>query len=642
LPAAHFLTRMGFEPSRISFALWTSIAAAIALVAAWMSGLEHPQWSAMTVFAASQPVKSLLIEKSWFRALGTVVGAAMGVVLVIISGGEPVAVVLGLAVWIGVCTWAGNILRGFVSYGALLAGYTAAMVALLDTTHPDQIVALGIDRLFTVLTGVFTALVVGLVMAPARNKAAVVLQARKLMAVCLRNLANQNARDPVALRAILHDLAILNEALDQYGAGSFANRRAARDIRGIVSVLIAAIIWLKNTPPHTLTESETEGLKSAAEILESTAKARMTLVPLMEANSKLTSQPPLQEIIGNLEGTIRTWLGIDGSDKKIYGSLHKDWTGALQAAVRASASMIVLGALWVVTGWSAGPLLLLGTAIMASLYSTWENPALIMRDVLIGQVLGVCVASLCRWFVWPFATSALDMILMLIPFVVLSGATLAHRRTMLGATDYCMALLLLSQPIYPLSGDLGPWLERAIAVMAAPALTLVVFLTVFPADFSRRKLMMIEAMTRDLQALASSSGLVPDHQVWLSRLHHRLLRLVLWSTRTPHLDLKSEDGAFTIYAVGEAVFLLRHMQLDRALPTYLSRPVGVTLIRIGRLAESPLRAHRMLALLAARLDASNREGAETMRLAANMLIAHLEFFKHGRKRKQGRHHTAVV
>ena len=51
----------------------------------------------------------------------------------------------------------GNVLRGFVAYGTILAGYTAAMVALLDTAHPDHVLALGTDRLLTVLTGVATA-----------------------------------------------------------------------------------------------------------------------------------------------------------------------------------------------------------------------------------------------------------------------------------------------------------------------------------------------------------------------------------------------------------------------------------------------------------------------------------------------------
>src|SRR5256885_5273139 len=66
--------------------------------------------------------------------------------------------VLGLAVWLGLCAGVGNLQRSFVAYGTMLSGYSAAMVALLDFAHPDQVFALGWDRLFTALTRVFAAL----------------------------------------------------------------------------------------------------------------------------------------------------------------------------------------------------------------------------------------------------------------------------------------------------------------------------------------------------------------------------------------------------------------------------------------------------------------------------------------------------
>src|SRR5256885_5029194 len=40
--------------------------------------------------------------------------------------------VLGLAVWLGLCAGVGNLQRSFVAYGTMLSGYSAAMVALLD------------------------------------------------------------------------------------------------------------------------------------------------------------------------------------------------------------------------------------------------------------------------------------------------------------------------------------------------------------------------------------------------------------------------------------------------------------------------------------------------------------------------------
>ena len=124
----------------------------------------------MTVWAVSQPTRGLLIEKSFFRALGTLVGTLFGMLLVWGAGDNQLVLVLGLAGWVGLCTGCGNLLSGLNAYGTLLAGYSASLVALLSIANTADIVSLGIDRLLTVLTGVVVALVVGLVLGRGQDK----------------------------------------------------------------------------------------------------------------------------------------------------------------------------------------------------------------------------------------------------------------------------------------------------------------------------------------------------------------------------------------------------------------------------------------------------------------------------------------
>lgn len=155
------LDRLGFNPARLNFTLRTAFAACCALLIAWLLRLEHPQWSAMTVWAASQPIRGHLLEKSFFRALGTVIGALFSIGLLIATDGNFWAIVIGLSVWIGLCATAGNIIQGIPSYGAVLAGYSAAMVALLHSNFSDSPFAVGVDRVLTVLVGVAVALAIG-------------------------------------------------------------------------------------------------------------------------------------------------------------------------------------------------------------------------------------------------------------------------------------------------------------------------------------------------------------------------------------------------------------------------------------------------------------------------------------------------
>jgi uncharacterized membrane protein YccC len=64
------ITRLGWDIPRLRFAFRTALSACGALLIAWLLKLEHPQWSAMTVWAAAQPVRGQLLEKSLFRMGG--------------------------------------------------------------------------------------------------------------------------------------------------------------------------------------------------------------------------------------------------------------------------------------------------------------------------------------------------------------------------------------------------------------------------------------------------------------------------------------------------------------------------------------------------------------------------------------------
>ena len=154
-----------------------------------------------------------------------------------------------------------------------------------------------------------------------------------------------------------------------------------------------------------------------------------------------------------------------------------------------------------------------------------------MTAVLIGQAFGGVTALACRWLVWPHATGEAELIVMMMPFILSGVLPLSNRRTMAGATDYCLILLLLLQPAYPLTGRFADSLAITAAVVAAPLIALIGFRLVFPADAHRRMTVLIGMMVRELQDLARAPDAAKHHQLWQARLYHRLLRLVRWSEK---------------------------------------------------------------------------------------------------------------
>ncbi|HWK68207.1 MAG TPA: FUSC family protein [Rhizobiaceae bacterium] len=630
------MTGLGFDPERMRYCLRVAFAACLALLVAWLVGLEHPQWSAMTVFAASQPARNLLVEKSFFRAAGTLVGTAVGALLVFVSNGEPAALVIGLSLWVGVCAWLGNLLRGFTAYGTLLAGYSAAMVALLDTGHPENILALGTDRLATMIIGIVVALLTGLLFTPRGTEDPVGGRARRLTAVMLRLMAARldsggSGKLPDQ-DAILREMAAIDEALEPHGAGSMRSRRSARTIRAVVAAQVSALLWLNSARDIPVAKNVSDALMAAARLLEASAPAGEVVAALERAADLSSDFPALHEVVLRLETVLRDRLSVsDGEVRRPRLDhpvvLHRDWIGARHASIRATGVLLLLGAVWVGTGWTAGPYLLLGTAVMATLFSTWDDPAWIMGQVLVGQFFGAIAALACRWLVWPHAGSEIEQIFMLMPFVLLGVLPLAHRKTMFGATDYCMALLLLSQPTFPLAGSFSHSLSMAAAVVSGPLIALLAFRLIFPADAARRMRMVMRSMVEELQDMASAGSAGRRGEIWRARLSHRLLGLVRWAEKSGERDPSPESGALAVLLTGSAVLHMWQIR-DETLPAPgLKRAIDVALARIGAIAHDPERAAGALAAVAIRLEGAAGGRADLLHAASAALRANPAFFR---------------
>jgi uncharacterized membrane protein YccC len=630
----------GFDLPRLRFATRVGLAACLALLAAWAIGLEHPQWSAMTVWAASQPMRGQLLEKSLFRVLGTLLGVAAGVAIAALAVDRPALLVAGLALWVAMCAGLGNTQRSFVAYGTMLAGYSAAMVALLDTAHPDRIYAVGFDRLLTILVGVAIAVIVGLLFTPPDSASAMMVRVRAISARVLRDLAARlrGVGDDLAREqaAILSEMAAIEAALDPHGAGSLRSRRSVRAIRILMLEHVSALLWLRGRAQVVPNRPAGEALTAAADALERSVDGDV-VAAMTAAVAASDAQPALHAVVGGIEAALRLQLAAgDAAARPQLApalSLHRDWIGARQAALRALVAMLATGAIWLLTGWSGGAFMLLGTAIMVSLFSTFDNPAATMRTVFLGQLSGVAGALACHWLVWPLATSALMTVLLIMPFVAVGVLVFAHRRTMMGAFDYNMVLLLLLQPVYPLAGSFPHSMAMGAAVLTGPTLGFLAYRLIYPLSAERRMDMLIASMVGEVQAMAAAKpGAGAGDDVWRVRLHHRLLALVRAADKTTARNVSAIDGSLAVLDVGRAVRRLQELLHDPSLRPTTQTAIRAVLRRLRALATAPERAQHALALIATRLaQADIPDPAVTAAVAS--VAANLDFFRRAAPRR---------
>src|SRR5437763_2806848 len=115
------------EPLLFALRLWASVCLAL-FVAFWLE-LDNPYWAGTSAASVCQPQLGASLRKGWFRMIGTIIGAAMIVVLTAWFPQDRIAFLGLLALWCAICGFLATVLHNFASYAAALAGYTAAIVA---------------------------------------------------------------------------------------------------------------------------------------------------------------------------------------------------------------------------------------------------------------------------------------------------------------------------------------------------------------------------------------------------------------------------------------------------------------------------------------------------------------------------------
>lgn len=85
-----------------------TVAAVAALAVALLLKLECPYWAAMTALIVIQPTRGLLLEKSYYRLIGTAVGSVAGMMM-LLSSRSPAMLTILLALWLAACVGAGNL-----------------------------------------------------------------------------------------------------------------------------------------------------------------------------------------------------------------------------------------------------------------------------------------------------------------------------------------------------------------------------------------------------------------------------------------------------------------------------------------------------------------------------------------------------
>jgi uncharacterized membrane protein YccC len=627
--------------------LWASVCLAL-YIAFWLE-LDTPSWAGTSAAIVCQPQLGASLRKGWFRMIGTVVGAVAIIVLTACFPQDRALFLLGLALWGAACALVATLVRNFSSYGAALAGYTAAIIAsdaLGATGGPrGDVFMLAVTRASEVCLGIVCAGVVlaGTDLGGAKRRLATLFA--DLAAGIAAGFANTLAPTGPGLsdarairRAFIQKVIALDPRIDETLGESAQIRYHSPVLAKAEEGLFAALAGWRAVANHLVQLPSPKRQQEAKTILgllplelrSTNAQSSQWMVRPTEL--RLLCETTARRLIESPHDTPSLRLLADGTAEAFDGMSRAlnglallvadsarpvsrrrgvvrlyvpDWLPALVNAARAFVTIGVVALLWIFTAWPNGSEALTFAVIAVILFALRADQAHAgAMSFLLGTAIATVAAAIINFAVLPnletFAAFSIAIGLWLVP----AGVIAAKWRS--GTLNYMAVYFVpLLAPENQMSYDTVQFYNAALALLAgigAAALSFRLIPQLSPAYRTRR---LLGLTLRDLRRLAR--GHTPSD--WMSRVHGRLA--VMPGEATPL------QGAQLMASLSIGAEILKLRPLARRLGVSADFENALTALAHGKSSTAIARLARLDAALAGN-DHAARE-IEITRARASIL-----------------------
>ncbi|KAF1070950.1 MAG: p-hydroxybenzoic acid efflux pump subunit AaeB [Pseudomonas citronellolis] len=594
----------------LQFASKSILAGALALYLAFRFELHQPQWSLVTVFVVSQPWSGMVLAKSAFRLLGTLVGALASVVIVATLGQAPIPFLLAMAAWLAFCTAGASLLHNFSSYGFVLAGYTAAIIALPSSADPLSVFDQAVARCSEIGLGILCASLVSLLLWPRRLARQLGEQGKGAWEAGLQAAAAHiagRAEHEALMHAMGRIVAVDGQREHAWFEGPLGRRRA-QGLRVLNADLLSLLRAARKVARdwHLLSASAAASVQPWRErvcaVLDS-GETR-TFQPLRE--QVLDALPSLDDALARqcLQGLAQTLAQAHQAQRSleslVYGEVprqvpgvivwHRDIERGVLFGLRSALAFLCVAAFWIVTAWPSGLGAVSITGVVLSLFASRENPASAGFNFLRGIVLSIPLAGIAGLVILPLCDGFAELYVVL--GVPLFLASLCMSRPALAATAsaFCIFYVKNVAPSNLMTYDLARFLNSALATVLGVGFAVLVFHLVRLQPGRRHYRRVMQAILADLARL--TQGPLPVVEGWFDgRSADRLLRLAQYYRSLPENRRARWRGGLLGLELGDELLCLRTLLADARGPLRRAREAYLARLRRLLLEGGPQREH---------------------------------------------------
>ncbi|AIR05797.1 p-hydroxybenzoic acid efflux subunit AaeB [Cedecea neteri] len=493
----------------LRFAIKLAFAIVLAVFVGFHFELETPRWAVLTAaivaagpaFAAGgEPYSGAIRYRGMLRIIGTFIGCAAALVIIITLIRAPVVMLLVCCIWAGFCTWISSLVRVENSYAWGLAGYTALIIVVTIQVAPLTTPQFAVERCSEIVIGIVCAIVADLLFSPRSIKQEIdreldnlLVDQYRLMQLCIAH--GEKEEVDKAWSGLVRKVTALNGMRANLNMESARWSKANRRLKAINTLSLTMItqacetFLIQNTRPEYVTPEFRQLFAAEVETADDVYK-RMKV--LRRAISVMGEKATPVTIGSWVSASTRFLLLKRGfiSNTRVSAIEEEVLNGEAVVKVESAEghhAMInfwrttiscVLGSLfWLWTGWTSGSGAMVMIAVVTALAMRLPNPRMVSLDFLYGMLVALPLGAF--YFLVILPSTQQSMLLLCVSLALLGffiGIEVQKRRLgSMGALAGTINIIVLDNPM---TFHFSTFLDSALGQIVGCFLAMMVILLI--------------------------------------------------------------------------------------------------------------------------------------------------------------------
>lgn len=492
-PNRRTVTIASFPLSAWAFALRIWAAMVIALGAAFWLELDGASTAATTVGILALQTRGQAYQKAAYRMLGTLVGVVASFALSGLFPQSPDLFLVGFAAWLGLCVYVGGLLDGNRTYGAVLCGYTVALVAVTQIDAPQSVFSAGVDRGAAIAVGIAALAVVSTLFATPNVRTSLfdklAAAQQRVRAFALTILRGGRA-EPIELATLLHTITAFHSDITALAAESSDGSIRDMAARNAAVALVAEARFanaLASFPTATrpLHEAVADSLGQQNRPLQLRLR-RQTDIGDADPRNVLFAHHALDLIIEDqrAQDAIEDLKVGRHPSRRIRTPIYRSHRAAARNGLRAFLAVLISSALLALGGWPFASLGIGIVGVIIALSAGAPSARALAATAVIGVPLAGILAGVTEFMILDGVDEFPLLAIGIAPVVVTAALLLTVPNPRLASIAFQVLVFfpVILSPANPQNYSAEAYLFSVVIVITSVILLFILQRTLFPTS----------------------------------------------------------------------------------------------------------------------------------------------------------------